>query len=292
MRKRRKRARSRQGLQAVTLCISTTLVLILLGLLVFFVQTARNLSAYVKENLTVTVMLGDNVSAGQAHAMIGSLRNRRYIRDVDFISKEQAKAEQSAAMGSDPSEFLGFNPFVATLEVRMKSDYANRDSLKWISAELRKMPKVTDVAYQEDLMDKVNDNLRKLGMVLLVLAVLFTCVSFSLINNTVRLGIYSRRFLIHTMKLVGASWSFIRRPFLRRAVGIGVLAALLACGALGAGFYGLYTYEPGILAVVSWRELAITGVAVLLFGIVITALCSWFSVNKFLRMTAGELYKI
>lgn len=292
MGKRRKRAGGRHGLQVVTLCISTTMVLVLLGLLVFFVLTARNLSAYVKENLTVTVMLADSVTDNQARLMCRDMYRRCYTRNVDYISKEQAQREQTAAMGADPSEFLGFNPFSATLEVRMKSEYANRDSLRWISAELMKDSRVTDVAYQEDLMDSVNNNLRKFSVVLLALAVLLTCVSFSLINSTVKLSVYSRRFLIHTMKLVGASWGFIRRPFLRNAIGIGLLAAVLACGVLGGGVYLLYAYEPSIVAVVTWRELAITGVAVFVFGIVITTLCSCISVNKFLRMSAGDLYKI
>lgn len=292
MGKRRTKVRNRTGLQAMTLCISTTLVLILLGMMVFSVLTAHNLSSYVKENLTVTVMLGDKVTTNQARMLCRDLYSRPYTRHVSHISKEQAQREQCEAMGADPSEFLGFNPFVATLEIQMKSDYANCDSLKWISAELKKRAEVTDVAYQEDLMDKVNSNLRKLGVILLVLAVLLTCVSFSLISNSVRLSVYSRRFIIHTMKLVGASWGFIRRPFLRRAIGVGVLAALLACAALGGCIYALYTYEPAILLVITWRELAITGVSVFLFGIVITALCAYFSVNKFLKMSAGELYKI
>lgn len=279
-------------MQAVTLCISTTLVLVLLGLMVFFMLTARNLSAYVKENLTVTVMLGDSVSVNQARMLCRNLYHRPYSHDIDYISKEQAKREQCAAMGSDPSEFLGFNPFTATLEVRMKADYANRDSLRWIAKELRKHPGVTDVAYQEDLMDSVNDNLGKVSIVLLVLAVLLTCVSFSLISNTVRLSVYSRRFLIHTMKLVGASWGFIRRPFLRRALWLGLSAALLACAALGGGFFMLLNYEPGIMTIVTWQELAVTAGSVFVFGVVITTLCSYFSVNKFLRMTAGELYNI
>lgn len=292
MGRKRKKTGGRHGLQVVTLCISTTMVLVLLGLLVFFVLTAHNLSAYVKENLTVTVMLSDSVTDNQARLMCRDMYRKRYTHNVDYISKEQAQREQAAAMGADPSEFLGFNPFSATLEVRLKSAYANRDSLRWISAELKKDGRVTDVAYQEDLMDSVNDNLRKFSIVLLALAVLLTFVSFSLINNAVKLSIYSRRFLIHTMKLVGASWGFIRGPFLRMAMGVGLLAAVLACCILGAGAYLLYNYEPGIVAVVTWRELAITGVAVFVFGIVITLLCSYVSVNKFLRMSAGDLYKI
>lgn len=279
-------------MQVVTLCISTTMVLILLGMVVFSVQTAHNLSKYVRENLTVTVMLADNVSVNQAHLLCRDLYHRPYSKHIDYISKEQAKREQTEAMGSDPSEFLGFNPFVATLEIQMKADYANRDSLAWIAKEIKADKRVTDIAYQEDLMDSVNNNLNKLSAVLLVLAALLTFVSFALVSNTVKLSVYSRRFLIHTMKLVGASWGFIRRPFMRRAFIIGVVAALLACAALGGGVYALYNYEPSIETVITWRELAVTGAAVVVFGIVITLLCSYFAVNRFLKMTAGELYKI
>lgn len=292
MSRKRKNSRGRHGLQVITLCISTMLVLVLLGMVVFSVLTARNLSAYVKENLTVTVMLGDNTTVNQAHLLCRDLYHRPYSRNIDYISKEQAQKEQCEAMGSDPSEFLGFNPFVATLEIQLKSDYVSRDSMKWIAKELRANPKVIDVAYQEDLMDKVNDNLRKVNLILLALAVLLTCVSFSLINNTVRLSVYSRRFIIHTMKLVGASWGFIRWPFMRQTIVVGLIAAVLACGALAGCAYGLYTFEPGIVAILTWKELAITGAAVFIFGIVITALCSYFSVNRFLKMTAGEIYKI
>jgi cell division transport system permease protein len=237
-------------------------------------------------------MLSDDVSVNGAKLLCRDLYHRPYSRNIDYISKDQALKEQSEAMGSDPSEFLGVNPFPATLELQLHSDYANRDSLKWIAKELQKNPKITDVAYQVDLMDSVNRNLTKLNLLLLGLAVLLTFVSFSLINNTVRLSVYSRRFLIHTMKLVGASWGFIRRPFMNQALLIGVIAAIMAIAVLGGLFYGLYYYEPNIVAVISWRELAITAGAVLLFGIIITAACSYISVNRFLRMSAGELYKI
>ena len=292
MKKRKNDAGNRRGVQLVTLCISTAMVLVLLGLVVFSVQTSRNLSQWVKENLTVTVMLSDDVSVNGAKLLCRDLYHRPYSRNIDYISKEQALKEQSEAMGSDPSEFLGVNPFPATLELQLHSDYANRDSLKWIARELQKNPKITDVAYQVDLMDSVNRNLTKVNLVLLALAVLLTFVSFSLINNTVRLSVYSRRFIIHTMKLVGASWGFIRKPFMKQALFVGVIAALIAIAVLGGCVYALYYYEPNIISIITWRELTITAVAVLLFGIIITAACSYISVNKFLRMSAGELYKI
>ena len=292
MKKRKKKTGSRRGVQWVTLCISTAMVLVLLGIIVFSVLTSRNLSAWVKENLTVTVMLGDDVSVNEAKRLCRDLYHRPYARNIDYVSKEQALKEQTEAMGSDPSEFLGANPFVATLELQLKSDYANSDSLKWIVYELQKNPKVTDVAFQEDLMDNVNKNLARMNIVLLCLAVLLTFVSFSLINNTVRLSVYARRFLIHTMKLVGAPWGFIRRPFVRQAVAVGIIAAVLAIAVLGGCVYALYTFEPNMLNIITWRELAITAAAVLLFGLIITLLCTWISVNRFLKMTAGDLYRI
>jgi cell division transport system permease protein len=292
MSSKKKRPRSRRGMQAVTLCISTMMVLVLLGMVVFSVLSARNLSAHMKENLTMTIILKDSVTVNEAHLMCRDLYHRPYSRSIDYISKEQAQREQVKELGSDPSEFLGFNPFPATLEVRLKSDYANRDSLQWIVKDVRQDDRVSDISYMEDLMDKVNRNLSRVSLVLLILALLLTFVSFSLISNTVRLSVYARRFVIHTMKLVGASWGFIRRPFLKQAMGIGVIAAIIAICVLGVGVYGLFMTQPGIEEVVTWQVLVITACSVLVFGIVITAICAWLAVNKFLKMTAGELYKI
>ncbi len=292
MSRNRKSARNHGGMQAVTLCISTTMVLILLGMVVFFVLSARNLSDHMKEHLTVTVMLKDSVTVNDAHLFCRDLYHRPYSHNIDYISKEQAQSEQIKELGSDPTEFLGFNPFPATLEIQLVSDYANSDSLKWIEKEIRKDDRVSDLTYMEDLMDRVNANLSRISIILLVLAVLLTFVSFSLISNTVRLSVYARRFVIHTMKLVGASWGFIRRPFLRQAIGIGIVAAILANGVLGAGIYGLHLTQPGTLEIVTWDVMAITAGAVFFFGIVITFICAWLAVNKFLRMTASELYKI
>lgn len=292
MGKKRNNTRVRHGLQGITLCISTALVLILLGMVVFSVLTARNLSSYVKENLTVTMILGEDVTDPEARQLCNDLRKRPYINHITYISKEQALKEQTEAMGTDPSEFLGMNPFTASIELQLKAQYANNDSLKWISKNLMGDSKVTDITYPQDLMESVNSNLNKINLVLLVLAVLLTCVSFSLINNTVRLGMYARRFTIHTMKLVGASWSFIRKPFLGNAIGIGLLAAVLADAVLAGGIYALYTYEPGVLTVITWQVMAVTGGTVFVFGLLITLLCSYVAVNKFLRMKAGDLYKI
>ena len=275
------------------MCISTTMVLILLGLVVLSGFTTRNLSNYVREHLTITVMLGDSVTVKEGKALCSKLGKEPFAKQVVYISKEQALKEQSEAMGSDPSEFLGVNPFVATLELNVNADYANADSLRKIARHLKKNRRqVTDVAYQENMMEQVNYNLQRMSMVLLALAVLLIIVSYSLISNSVRLDVYSRRFSIHTMKLVGASWSFIRWPFLRRAIGIGLLASLLACGVLAGGIYALYRYQPGIEQVIGPIEMGITALSVVAAGFFIVLFCTYLSVNKFLRMTAGELYQI
>ena len=284
--------RQRIGLQSVTLCISTAMVLILLGLVVLTGLVGTNLSSRVKENLVVTMMLDQDMTDTEAAQLQKKLRQRPYINQIKYVSKEAALKEGAKELGSDPSEFIGENPFLSSMELTLRADYANNDSLRWIAKELKAVPKVSEIVYQKDLVEAVNTNLAKISLVLLVLAVLLMIVSFSLINNTIRLGIYARRFSIHTMKLVGASWGFIRRPFVRRSMGLGVLAALIACAVLGGFVYALYRYEPEIEMVLGWQELAITAGAVLLFGLLMTAVCAHISVNKFLRMKAGELYRI
>lgn len=280
------------GLQVVTLCISTAMVLILLGLVIFSVLAGRNLSSYVKENLVVTVMLDQDMTNPEAQQICRKLRTRPYINSLHYTSREDALKEGTKELGTDPTEFAGVNPFLSSIDITLKAQYANNDSLKWISRELKNYPKVGEVTYQKDLIEKVNRNLAKISIVLLVLAVLLTFISFSLISNTVRLGVYARRFSIHTMKLVGASWGFIRRPFVNRAVIIGLVAAILAIIFLAGCVYLLYLNEPEILTVVTWIDMVITAAAVFLFGIIITAICANISVNKFLKMKAGDLYKI
>ena len=291
-RKRKKRTNHTGSLQVITLCLSTALVLILLGSAVFTLLTARNLSSYVKENLVVTVLLSDESTIPESQRICKRLGHKRYVYSATYISPTQALKEHIKAMGSDPTDFLGSNPFVGSIEMQLKAEYANNDSLKWITKELRSIQKVTEITYQKDLIDQVNNNLQRISMVLIVLAALLTFISFSLINNTVRLSIFARRFTIHTMKLVGASWAFIRWPFIKRALAQGLVSALLADGVLAAGLYCLYVYEPDILLVVDVPVMAVTGCAVLLSGLLITTFCSYLSVNKFLRMTAGDLYKI
>lgn len=279
-------------MQFVTSCISTTLVLLLLGMVVFFVLAAHNLSVYVKENINFSIVISDDMKERDILRLQKSLNGEPFVKSTEYISKKQALKEQTEAMGTDPQEFLGYNPFSASIEVKLKSDYANADSIAKIEKQIRKNTDIQDVLYQKELVDAVNDNIRKISFLLLGLAVILTMISFALINNMIRLSIYSKRFLIHTMKLVGASWSFIRRPFLRRNFWIGVLAAGLADGLLWAAATWLVEQEPELIKVITPEVMLLVSVAVLAFGVLITWLCAFFSVNKYLRMKSGALYRI
>ena len=278
------------NMQYITARIRTMLVLLLLGLVVFFVLTANNLSVYVRENIAVSVQLSDDMPERDILQYQKRLNEAPYVKETTYISKVQALREQTEAMGTDPAEFIGHNPFNASIEIKLNSVYANSDSIQWIQDELLSNKNILEVNYPQELMDSVNRNLQKISLVLLGLAGLLTLISFALINNTIRLTIYSKRFLIHTMKLVGASWSFIRRPFLWQNIWIGIFAAILADALLTGMSYFLIRYEPDLLTVITPTVVLIMDGAVFIFGVIITTLCAWISINKFLRMKAGELY--
>lgn len=287
-----KRKRSLTGMQVFTSCISTALVLILFGLVVFFVQVAHELSNSVKEDLVVSVLLSDEAGEDAIQAYTLEMQQKQYIKKLDYISKEQALKEHIQEMETDPEEFLGSNPFSPSLEIHLKADYANSDSLSWITRDIKAQPVVLNVVYQKDLIDSLNNNLQKVSLVLLILAALLTFVSFGLINSTVKMSLYANRFLIHTMKLVGARWSFIRRPFLSRSFWIGLTSAILANGVLVTGIHLFLRYDPVLENIITLNMVLIMGGAVLLAGILLTLTSSYLSVNKFLRMKAGELHEM
>ena len=279
-------------MQFVTSSISTTLVLLLLGLVVFFVLGAHNLSVYVKENINFSILISDDMKESDILKLQKKLDKEPFVKATEYISKKQALREQTEAMGTDPQEFLGYNPFTASIEVKLHSDYANSDSIVKIEKKIKKNTNIQEVLYQKDLIDAVNDNIRNISLMLLGLAVILTFISFALINNTIRLTIYSKRFLIHTMKLVGASWGFIRGPFLRRNVWSGILAGMLADAILMGTAYWAVTYEQELIQVITPEVMLIVCGSVLVFGVIITWLCAYLSINKYLRMRANTLYYI
>lgn len=287
-----KRADSFFNMQFITSSISTTLVLLLLGMVVFFVLSANNLSNYVRENIGFTVLVSDDMKEPEALKFQQQLNEKAYVKESAYISKEQALKEQTEAMGTDPAEFLGYNPFTASIEIKLNAEYANSDSIAWIEKEILANKRVMEVSYPQDLLDSVNRNLQRVSLFLMGLAALLTLISFALINNTIRLAVYSKRFLIHTMKLVGASWSFIRRPFLVRNMWVGVLAALMADALLMGMAYMLVKYEPQLVEIITPATLLAVMGSVFVFGVVITSMCAYISINKYLRMKASALYYI
>lgn len=277
--------------QALTSTISTTFVLILMGLVVICALTAHRLSQSVRQSLTVTVMMTDDATDSATISYMKKLEKRPWVKDINYISREQALKEGTEATGQDPTEFLGVNPFLPSLEMHLVADYACTDSLIWISKRLKSNQLVSDVIYQKDLVERLNSNLRKVTYVLLGLAGLLLLVTLVLINNTVRLSVYSRRFVIHTMKLVGASWGFIRRPFMKRALWIGLIAGVLADAVLAGGVHALWQYDPTMMNYVTMENMAVTMLAVLVCGLLLTLLCTCISVSHYLGMREGELYE-
>ena len=201
----------------VTTCISTTLVLMLLGIVVLFVTVGNNFSRQIREGLTVEVMVSDTIHRSDLLSLQTFLRQAPFSRRVDYISKERGTREMNEALQGNMGEFIGSSPIPAEFEVYLNSAYANLDSLSHFEPVLRSRPGVIEVAYPRDVMESLDRTIPMVGLVLLIAAALLALVSFALINNSVRMSVYARRFSIHTMKLVGAEWSFIRRPFLRRA---------------------------------------------------------------------------
>lgn len=276
----------------ITPAISTTLVLVLLGTIVFCVLTAHRLSDYVRENINVSVLISDDLPSEEIVKLKDDFLHTPYVKSVVYISKENALKEATRTMGTDPTEFLGYNPFTASFEINIKADYATPQGMDNIVKKLKMNTAVIDVIYQRDLIESVNRNIQKLSVILLVLAALFTYISFALINNTVRLAIFSKRFIINTMKLVGAKWSFIRRPFLANGATLGIFSGVIADGILYSGFIWLQKYEPEINLVVNKETLIIVGGSVLIFGLIITTLCTLVSLQKYLKMSTNRLYHI
>ena len=286
-----RKKRSGGALSSVTSCISTTLVLILLGTVVAFVSIARNFGNAVRENFTVEVLLDDSIPARDLEVLKGKLAAQPYARTVNYISKAQGTKEMMSDLGGSPEDFIGSSPIPAEYEVFLKSEYASPDSLSRYMPALRKQPYVKDVVYPLDLMDTMDTSIRAISLTLLIVAALLAFVSIALINNTVRMTVYAHRFSIQTMKLVGAKWGFIRRPFMRRALITGLVAAVVAGVVLTVGMQALVRMNGNSeFEVVTPAVIACTLGSVVVGGIVLTLLCTYISVNRHLRMTQAEAH--
>ena len=253
---------------------------------------ARGLSKYVKENISLSVIVDDAMELPDAKMYQKKLENTPWARSVKYIDKETALNELIKEIGDNPEDLLGYNLAMASFEVYLKADYANPDSMAKAEKFVRQNKNVQDVIYRKDLIHLVNENVKRITIILLVLSIILTLISYSLIRNTVRLMIYSKRFLIRTMQLVGAGRSFIRKPFLIENLWSGVIASVLAMGYLYGLLFYLNEKISGVVNLLNFETLALVFVTILVFGILIMTTATYLAVNKYLKMNTSELYYI
>lgn len=270
--------------------ISISLVLLLVGLAAMLLVNAKGVSDYFKENMQVSVMMKQTVSEEQALEFQMGLEQERYIRNSLFVSKEQGRRELSDVLGDDFLEVFETSPIPVSIDVTLNADYVSADSLEMVKQEISRSPLVDEVVYQSSLIDALNANISRISMVLGVFIVLLLFISFVLINNTVRLNVFARRFTIHTMKLVGATRSFIRAPFLVQAAFQGTFSAFIAIITLTAMMYFLRNSFEQLFEIFRLDLLLTVFGIVLLSGLAICLISTWFVVNKLVSLKKDELY--
>ncbi|MFH2142305.1 MAG: permease-like cell division protein FtsX [Bacteroidota bacterium] len=273
----------------LTTIISISLVLFLLGLTGLLLLNSKKISDYVKENISFSVILKENVKEVDIIRIQKDLDASYYVKSTKYISKEQATEELIKELGEDFVEFLGYSPLLPSIEVKFLADYANNDSISVIEADLKDYDEIHEIWYNKSLINEINDNIRTISLIILIFSGFLLLISFTLINNTIRLAIYSKRFIINTMKLVGASAGFIRWPFLLRSVLHGLIGAFIAIGML-VGV--IYLAQKELKDVITFKEvdiIALLFILVILLGIILTWISTYFAVNKYLRLNSGEL---
>jgi cell division transport system permease protein len=274
----------------ITSVISISLVLFMLGLMGLLILNANQLSNYVKENIGVSIILKDNVKEVEIRKLQKTLDATNFVKATEFVDKETAAKELQKELGEDFISFLGYNPLKATIDVKLYAEYANPDSIAVIEKDFTRYSQIQEVYYQKSLVHLVNDNVKRISIILLGFSALLFIISFTLINNTIRLSIYSQRFIINTMQLVGATRSFIRKPFMGKGFLHGFLGALIA-NAMLSGV--IYFSQKELRQVISFDHAELVGVLFLLIivmGLFITWISTLFAVNKYLRLESRSLY--
>jgi cell division transport system permease protein len=267
-------------------------VLFLVGTVTALTLLANQMTSFVKESLGFTIVLNDSISSSDASNLNSKLKTATYIKSVKYISKEDAIKELAVELGENPEDFLGYNPLQASMEVKVKAEYANEEKIESIANEIQGCPGVAKVTYKKDVMNSVNRNIRTISLFLSGIAILLLFVSIGLINNTIRLQIYSKRFTINTMKMVGATPWFIRKPFLIKSVVNGIIASILACIVLEGIIYYIQIAKCPQLNLMQPEIIAYTCGAIFLLGIVISFFSSLAAIGKYLHFTTDDLYYI
>jgi cell division transport system permease protein len=273
-----------------TTIISTTLVLFLLGLLGMILLHAQKLSDYVRENIGFSVMIREGVKESGIMEFKKKLDRTYYVKSTEYIPRERAAERLEDELGEDFIGFLGYNPLLPAIDLRLKASYANNDSIARIEHLLLNNPEVKEVFYQKSLVEQINRNLEKISLILLGFSGVLLFIAIVLINNTIRLSVYSKRFLIRSMQLVGATQGFIRKPFLLRGIFNGLLSALIAIGLLTLVTYFSIEQIPELLELQDVVMLMILVAFILLLGIFISWISTYFAVRKYLRIRTDLLY--
>ena len=270
--------------------ISISLVLLLVGVASMLLVNAKGVSDYFKENMQVSVMMRQDVSEEAALQYMKKLENESFIKNMDFISKEQGQQEMAEMLGEDFLDVFETSPIPASINVTLNADYVSSDSLEVVKGRIGASDLVEEVVYQTSLVDALNANLSKISLILAVFIGLMLFISFVLINNTVRLNVFARRFSIHTMKLVGATRSFIRAPFLVQAVFQGLFSAFVAIIVLVGLMYFVRSEFVQLFEIFKLELLLLVIGIVIVSGVVICLLSTWFVVNKLVSLKKDELY--
>ena len=275
----------------ISTVISIALVLLMTGLLGLILVHAKNLSNYVKENIVLNIIVNDGAKEVDILSLQKQLDSHPYVLKTQYVSKELAARNLTKDLGEDFVEFLGYNPLLSSIDVYMKAEHANNTSIHQFTKQLTSNPLVKEAIYQKSLIDMVNQNIRAIGLVILAFAGILLIISIALINNTIRLAIYSQRFLIKSMQLVGATKTFIRKPFISYGVLHGLLGALIAIILLLLTLYFAQKQVPEIVILRNWLEFSIVFIGVIGMGILIAGLSTYFAVSKYLRLKIHDLYK-
>ena len=275
-----------------TSTFSMSLVLFLVGLVSLLFFVGRDMSNYVKENINLSVILDDQANDQYTKRIEKHLSTTAYAKSFEYISKKDALKDHIASLGENPEEFLGFNPLMASIEIKLKAAYANPDSVASIEKKLKTFDHINRIAYQKDMVSLVNDNVKKFSLILLGLAVVLLFISVALIYNTIRLTVYSNRFLINTMRLVGATSWFIQKPYIVRSMLNGLIAAVISLIMLvGMIFY--IQLEFGMQGTLIQPLTAVfVGFIVIFLGVLLTAASSYFAVGRYLKMHSNDMYFI
>lgn len=272
--------------------ISITLVLFLLGLTVLVAFTGKGLASYFKENMGMSIELTGDMSAAAIERTKAKIEANPYVKSTTYISKEEIKQQLIGDLGGDPEEVLGYDPSRSYFDVFIKSEYVNADSINKVEASFKEFKLTKGLSFKEEEIAKANENLSKVASILLILSIILVLISFTLIRNTIQLNIYSKRFLINTMRLVGATNAFIRRPFIINTVMSGILAAILANVAITGVVYYFTKEYPELISIVTMYELLVVYGIVFISGIIITLLATISAVNRYLKMSTNKLYHV